>query len=149
MPVISKNPQIEKLFSDYERLFNDLNVKEQGELFSEHFISAGPRGSIAVNKKEFLQMADKAAEFYKKAGQSSAQILGMDEMPISNEFVMVTVHWGCTFRKTGDKLVKFDVSYIVDKTGDEPKILMFIAHQDEEKAMKELGVVPPGQRTKM
>ena len=56
----------------------------------------------------------------------------------SNEYSMVKVHWGVTFRKTGDRLVEFDVTYLVQKTGPEPKIIMFIAHQDEQKAMEEL-----------
>ena len=53
---------------------------------------------------------------------------------------MVTVHWGASFKKTGDEFIEFDVSYIVQETGDEPKIILFIAHQDEEEAMKELGL---------
>jgi hypothetical protein len=53
---------------------------------------------------------------------------------------MVTVHWGVTFQKTGDEPVEFDVSYIVSETGSEPKIILFVAHQDEEEAMKKLGL---------
>ena len=65
----------------------------------------------------------------------------MDEIPISNEYSMVKVRWGVTFRKTGNRLIEFDVTYFIQKTGPEPKIIMFIAHQDEEKAMKELGLL--------
>jgi len=54
----------------------------------------------------------------------------------------VKVHWGVTFEKTGDKLIEFDVSYIVQKIGEEPKIILFIAHQDEQKTMSELGLLP-------
>ena len=54
---------------------------------------------------------------------------------------MVKVHWGVTFQKTGDKLIEFDVSYLVQKTGKDPKIILFIAHQDEQKAMQELGLL--------
>ncbi len=46
---------------------------------------------------------------------------------------MVTVHWGVTFKKTGTKLIEFDVTYFLQETNSEPKIIMFIAHQDEEK----------------
>ena len=53
---------------------------------------------------------------------------------------MVKVHWGVTFRKSGDKLIEFDVTYFIQKTDEEPKIIMFIAHEDEEKAMQELGL---------
>ena len=38
-------------------------------------------------------------------------------------------------------MIEFDVSYLLQKIGPEPKILLFIAHEDEEKAMKELGLL--------
>jgi hypothetical protein len=53
---------------------------------------------------------------------------------------MVKVHWGVTFRKSGDKLIEFDVTYFIQKTDEEPKIIVFIVHEDEEKAMQELGL---------
>jgi hypothetical protein len=110
-------------------------------MFADTFISAGPRGAIASSRAEFLKMADQAAGFYRSIGQTSARILSLEETPISNEYSMVKVHWGVTFRKTGDRLIGFDITYFVQKTGPEPKIIMFIAHQDEEKAMEELGLL--------
>ena len=90
-------------------------------------------------------MADNATAFYRSVGQTSARILRIEEVPISNEYSMVKTHWGVTFRKTGDRLIGFDVTYFVMKTGPEPRIIMFIAHQDEQKAMDELGLLPkPG-----
>jgi len=76
-------------------------------------------------------------------GQKSAKILTLDEQPITEQYSMVKVHWGVTFQKTGDKLIEFDVSYLVQKTGKEPKIILFITHQDEQKAMQELGLLKP------
>ena len=132
---------VKKLFVQYEKAFNALDVEKQVPLFAEHFISAGPRGSIAQGRDEFARMASKAAEFYRSVGQTSAKILSMEETAISREYSMVKVHWGATFKKTGKKLIEFDVTYFIQKTDPEPKIIMFIAHQDEEKAMKELGLI--------
>ena len=130
-----------RLFEQYERAFSALDVEKQVPLFAEHFISAGPRGSIAQGRDEFAKMARQVAEFYKSVGQTSAKILSMDETAISKEYSMVRVHWGVTFKKTGDKLVEFDVTYFLQDPDTNPKIIMFIAHQDEEKAMKELGLM--------
>ncbi len=129
---------VKKLFAEYEKAFNALDVEKQVPFFAEHFISAGPRGSIAQGRDEFAKMASKAAEFYRSMGQTSAKILSQEEIPISNEYSMVRIHWGVTFKKTGNRLIEFDVTYFIQKIGPEPKIIMFIAHQDEEKAMKEL-----------
>ena len=132
---------VKRLFVEYEKAFNALDVEKQVPFFAEHFISAGPRGSIAQGRDEFAKMATKAAEFYRSVGQTSAKILSMDEIPISNEYSMIKVRWGVTFIKTGNRLIEFDVTYFIQKTGPKPKIIMFIAHQDEEKAMKELGLL--------
>ena len=127
------------LFSEYEKAFNKLEIEKQVPMFAEHFISAGPKGSIAQGRDEFLKMSHQAADFYRSVGQTGARIVSMKESEIGPQYSMVTVHWAATFKKLGDKPVEFDVSYFVQKTDpNNPKIIMFIAHQDEDVAMKEL-----------
>jgi hypothetical protein len=136
-----KDELIKKLFEEYEKAFNALDLAKSAGYFADTFISAGPRGVIVQSKAEFMKLASHAADFYKKVGQTSARILSADETPISDQYSMIKVHWGVMFKKTGTKLIEFDVSYFVQKTPLEPKIIMFIAHQDEEKAMKELALL--------
>jgi len=132
---------VKKLFAEYEKAFAELDFNKSAEFFADTFISAGPRGVIAQSKAEFLKLAHQAAAFYKSLDQTSARILSADETPISNEYSMIKVHWGVTFRKTKDRLIEFDVTYFVQNIGTEPRIIMFIAHQDEQKAMQELGLI--------
>ncbi len=132
---------IKGLFAEYEKAFAALDIEKSAGFFADTFISAGPRGAIAQSKAEFLKLAHQAAEFYKAVGQTSAKILSQEETAISNEYSLVKVHWGVTFRKTGTRMIEFDVSYLVQKIGLEPKIILFIAHEDEEQAMKELGLL--------
>ena len=136
-----KKTGIKKLFREYEKAFNSLDTRKNAKLMADTFISAGPKGTIAQSKKEFLNMAGKAAAFYKKVGQTGAKILSMKEYPLSDSYTMVTVHWGVTFKKTGRKPVEFDVSYLVQHTESKPKIILFISHQDEQEAMKKLGLL--------
>jgi hypothetical protein len=133
--------KLDQLFAEYESAFSELDIEKNAALFADTFISAGPKGAVARNKDEFLQKAGKASEFYKSVGQTSAKIISKDFFPISNEYTMATIHWGVTFQKTGDKIIEFDVSYIVYELGDKPKIILFIAHEDEEEAMKKLGLM--------
>ncbi len=132
---------VRKLFSEHEKAFNELDMKKSAEFFADSFISAGPNGTITNSKKEFLESGQKAAAFYRSVGQKSAKILSLDETPITDKYSLVKVHWGVTFEKTGDRLIEFDVSYLLQKIGAEPKIILFIAHQDEQKAMRELGLL--------
>jgi hypothetical protein len=136
-----KDETIKWLFTEYEAAFRELNIAKSAGFFSNTFISAGPKGAIAQSKAEFIRLAGQSADFYKKVGQTSAKIVTADEIPISEEYSMVNVHWGVTFKKTGNKLNEFDVSYIVHKMLPDPEIIMFIAHQDEKEAMHELGLL--------
>ena len=134
--------KLEKLFKDYEHAFDKLDIAAIAEHYADTFISAGPKGTIARDKKDFLSWAKQASDLYKSIGQKSAKILSKKIIPISNEYAMATVHWGVTFEKTGDEVIEFDVSYIVQQIGNDLNIILFITHQDEEEAMKKLGLKP-------
>lgn len=95
------NEDVKKLFAEYEALFDALDVAGQARLFADTFISAGPRGAIAQSKQEFLKLAEQAAAFYQSIGQTSAKILSLEELPISDHYSLVHVHWGVTFQKNG------------------------------------------------
>jgi len=132
---------VKRLFEEYEKAFSALDIARSVRFFADTFISAGPNGTITNSKTELLKSARQAADFYRSVGQKSAKILSLDEQPVSEQYSLVKVHWGVTFEKTGEKLIEFDVSYILQKIGPEPKIILFIAHQDEQKAMRELGLL--------
>lgn len=132
---------IDTLFKQYELAFNKLDLKTISGFYADTFISAGPKGTITQSKKEFEEKAKEAVEFYKSVGQNSAKIISKRTMPISNEYSMVVIRWGVTFAKTGSRVIEFDVSYFVQEI-DEPRIIMFISHEDEQAAMKKLGIRP-------
>ncbi|MGZ4944540.1 MAG: DUF4440 domain-containing protein [Halobacteriota archaeon] len=129
------------LFTKYQKAFSALDFEKIAKLYSESFMSFGPTGIIARSKAEFLQEACEASEFYRSIGQTSARSISMNESPISEQYSLVNVHWGVTFHKTGDTRVTFDISYVVYKASAEPRIILFITHQDEQKAMEELGLL--------
>ena len=132
--------QLDTLFKEYETAFDKLDVKTISGYCADSFISAGPKGSITQSRKDYEKKAEQATKFYKSVGRKSAKIISKRVMPICNDYSMVVVRWGITFDKTGNKLIEFDTSYIIQETGSEPKIILLISHEDEETAMKKLGL---------
>ena len=130
--------QLDTLFKEYETAFDKLDVKTISGYCADSFISAGPKGSITQSRKDYEKRAEQATKFYKSIGRNSAKIISKRVMPICNDYSMVVVRWGITFDKTGNKLIEFDTSYIIQETGSEPKIILLISHEDEEEAMKKL-----------
>jgi len=132
--------RIQKLFADYGKSFSALALQNTAQLYADNFIAAGPKGIISQTRSEFIKNAETAADFYRSVGQERAEAKSMKETWFSDNYVMVTVHWAVSF-KTLDKPAEFDVSYLVQLTGDEPKIILFISHEDEQETMKSLGVL--------
>ena len=134
--------QLDTLFKQYERSFDKLDIGLLSEFCADSFMSAGPKGTITQSKKEFEAKGKEAVKFYRSVGRNSAKIISKRIMPISDCYSMVVIRWGITFEKTGSKLIEFDITYIVQMTNDDPKIILFISHEDEEMAMKRLGIRP-------
>jgi hypothetical protein len=134
--------QLDTLFKQYEEALDKLDLKAITAYYADTFISAGPKGAISTNKKEFTENAEKTASFYRSVGQKSARIVSKRVMPISNDYSMVVVRWGLTFERTGSRQIEFDVSYIIQESDSDPKIILFISHEDEEIAMTKLGLQP-------
>jgi len=132
--------QLDNLFKEYETAFDKLDVKTISGYCADSFISAGPKGSITQSRKDYEKKAEQATKFYKSIGRNSAKIISKRVMPICNDYSMVVVRWGITFDRTGNKVIEFDTSYIIQEIGDEPKIILLISHEDEEEAMKKLGL---------
>ena len=132
---------LKKLFENYAKAFDALDFKTQAESFTDAFIMAGPQGAVSQSRAEFLANAEQAVSYYERVGMNSAKMLSAREESISHDYSIVTVHWGVTFRKTGNLLVEFDVSYIVHSSLHDPKIILAISHEDEQEAMKKLDVL--------
>ena len=132
--------QLDTLFKEYETAFDKLDVKTISGYCADSFISAGPKGSITQSRKDYEKKAKQATKFYKSIGRNSAKIISKRVMPICNDYSMVVVRWGITFDRTGNKVIEFDTSYIIQEIGDEPKIILLISHEDEEEAMKKLAL---------
>jgi hypothetical protein len=132
--------RIEKLFADYGKSFSALEMRRVAGLYAEQFVAAGPKGVISQGRDEFLANADKAAAFYRSVGQESAEMKSAKETWFGEQYVMVTIHWAVRF-KSLPRPAEFDVSYLVQLTDEEPRIILFISHEDEEETMKKLGLL--------
>lgn len=137
--------QLDNLFREYETAFDKLDLQKISGYCADNFISAGPKGSIAQSRKEYEGKAEQTIKFYKSVGRNSARIISKRVMPICNQYSMVVVRWGITFEKTGMKLIEFDVSYIIQETDMDPRIILLIFHEDEQLAIKKLGVQPQNE----
>lgn len=132
--------EIKKLFADYEKAFKAFNPKAITKFYDHKFIGADPNGvRVFKNNLLFRLAAGRSAKLYKSLGMNSVKS-SLTETPISKQYTLVKVHYSVKFKKTGDKAIEFDLSYLVSKIGKKPRIILYISHEDEWKTMKKLGL---------
>jgi hypothetical protein len=107
------------------------------------FLAASPAGSATFpNDDAFLAWLRAVREGNVAAGLLSMGVASTREVPLGPAFALVTVTWEARFRATGDRPIRFEVSYLVT-TGESPKVLAFVSHEDQEDAMRRAGIPSP------
>ncbi len=133
--------KLQRFFTEFERAIGENDFEKLGALYADSFISAGPSGSAIRTRTDLLAQARNASTFYEGVGQTSLKILSMQQTSITGCYSLIKVSWGATFRATGDRIVEFEDSYVVQAIEGTPKIIALIAHQDERAVLKRLGVI--------
>ena len=108
------------------------------------FLAAGPAGSATYpNDAAFLDWLRQMRAGNRAAGLVSMRVAATREVPLGEAFALVTVTWEATYRAAADRPIRFELSYVLTTAG-EPKVLAFVAHEDQEEAMRREGLAGPG-----
>jgi hypothetical protein len=129
-------------FARYSVLAQNSAAEDLAAMYAPTFIVAGPRGSQAfANDSRFLQWIQQVGDFNHQHGMRTLTVRKIQELSLSPRHVLATVRWGSQFDRLGDRVIEFDIAYLLEGTGDEWKILSYVSQQDQEEQMKQLGLM--------
>ncbi len=135
------DPAVARLFAAYEDALNRLDPDGQAAFYADVFISAGPDGSVPQTREQHAGFARRLVEFYRSIGRAGTRVAGIQHVPISERQVLARIQWAIDFDGRDDPVVS-EVSYVIDRSaGDSPRIVMAIAHDDEEALLRAAGVI--------
>lgn len=82
--------------------------------------------------------------FFGQIGFRLAKVLSVDATPLDPRYTTAKVHWQMTFEKEpGHPLdFKFFITYFLYDSGAGPKAAFWISHEDEQKVMRDAGLIP-------
>lgn len=131
------------LFARYEQYAQQFNFRAVVRLYGKKLVAAGPQGIAFHSNNLFTrwQYSKAMQAHWIRAGLTSIRIISMRELPVSDQFSMVTVTWSATFRKTHEQPLEFHISYLVRKTKRGAEIVLFIAHENENKILEGYGII--------
>jgi hypothetical protein len=134
--------ELEQFFSEYALAAGGDAPEALAAFYADSFLAAGPRGSAAFkNDAAFLDWLRDVRAFNLHTGLQSMRVVSVRETSISSLYTLATVTWAATFEKTADRPVTFEISYIVDLAAARPRIVAYLAHQDEEEELRKLDLL--------
>lgn len=139
--------KIEEFFARYEEGVNSFDPDLVTSEFSDCFI---PNGVVCVqNDGAFRNAIPQRHAFFQQIGFRSAKVLNVTETPLDERYTMAKVYWQMIFEKQpGHPLdFKFFITYFLFDIGTGPKIVFYISHDDEQKVMRDAGLIPSSRLT--
>lgn len=138
---------IEEFFARYEKGSNSFDPDLMSSLYTAEFMAGDPNGvSCGRNDQELRESFVKRKEFFQQIGFKRARILHVEATSLDEKYTMAKVHWHMTFEKQqGHPLdFKFFITYFLYDQGDGPKAAFWISHDDEQRVMREAGLIGGG-----
>lgn len=112
--------------------------KAIASFYGESFIAAAPGGTASYhNDDKFIDWLNGIIQFNQDVGMQQMKPLTVDTTAMGEHFTLAKVTWEALFAKTGNKPITFDISYILQHTTNETKIICYVSHDDQEVVMKE------------
>jgi hypothetical protein len=111
-------------------------------LYAPTFIVGAPTGSQAFpNDDRFLEWLGQVAAVNRKRGMKALTVVSVRAADLSPLHTLATVTWGARFEKTGERAIEFEISYLLEKSGDDWRILLYISRADEQAEMAKEGLL--------
>ena len=136
------DPEIERFFDRYAAAALSGEPQRTADLYAPGFIAAGPQGSaVFANDDRFLDWLRSVHEFNRRTGMTSMRVMSIDDRRVSETHCIATVEWGATFAATGEALVRFEITYLLERAPDGWLVLAYVSHADQEAEMRRLGLI--------
>jgi hypothetical protein len=137
--------KIQEFFARYEEGANTFDPELMSSLYMAEFMAGDPNGVSCGRNDESLKASFvKRKAFFEQIGFKRAKVLSVDATPLDDKYTMAKTHWQMTFEKEpGDALdFKFFITYFIFDSGSGPKAAFWISHEDEQKVMRDAGLIP-------
>ena len=133
---------LDGFFSRYAALSLGPQPEALAGLYAPTFIVGGPQGSQAfTNDVRFVEWLRQVANFNRHHGMCDLTPMSIRDVTLSPLHTLATVTWGARFEKTGDRIIEFEISYLLEKAENEWRILSYVSSSDQHAEMEKEGLL--------
>jgi ketosteroid isomerase-like protein len=143
MASVSASESVIAFFDRYQSSIAGSDPAAIATLYGESFVFAGPHGTQAVKRDDFIKVLPRRQAFVASAGLRSSKVASLEEAGIDERCVLVKAQWRLHFASEAGRAKDIDLAstYLLQQQPDGLRIVFPLDHDDLMKGVQELGLV--------
>jgi hypothetical protein len=138
----TKQRELRTFFERYAKASRAQDPEPLAAMYAASFIVGGPEGSMSfANDERFIAWLKQVHAFNQERGMRALEVVSVEPIALSPAHDLAIVKWGARFERTGDRLIEFQIAYLLESTPAGTKILAYVSQTDERAEMKKLGLL--------
>ena len=131
-------------FERFEMKNARADVESLIELYASNVMVAGPAGPTIITAPNLLTAISKRKQVMDDAGHRETVLVGFEESTLTPRYSLVRTEWQWVFDQTSGEqtTVTLPSTFVVDRSGDVPHILVYILHDDVTAVLRQRGILP-------
>jgi hypothetical protein len=103
-----------------------------------------PQGSQLTPAADILRSIPQRKRLLQSAGAGDARLTSLHESPLDDRYTLVKTTWKWPFTTSGDQSVDLELpsTFIVERTDDDLRIVVYLAHYDLMAMLRERRLLP-------
>ncbi len=136
---------VESFLQRFSANSNSKNLDTEVSHFADLFLAAGPLGGAPIRVEDFSKALPKRRRQLEEAGLVKTTLASLDVTASTERHVVVNSTWAMSFetKREGSVTIPVSSTFMIDMAGEDPKILVYLAHQDIMQILRDQGMLAP------
>jgi len=130
-------------FEQFESLRAASDVERLAAMYAGHVLVAGANGAQVVSSADLLRAIPKRKQALESIGCQGTALVGFEETALTDRYSLVRAQFRWLFNGANDQpaVITLPSTFIVDRGGDSPRILLYLNERDVMSVLRERGAI--------
>lgn len=135
---------LRSMFERFQRRGRPADASALADMYAATLMVAGPGGTQVVTAADLLRAVPKREALFDAAGHHSTMLAAFDEQTLTPRYSLVRTEWEWRFEHPSGEPVTVTLpsTYIVDRLGETPRIVVYIIQEDIGAVLRQRGLLP-------
>ena len=137
--------ELRAFFERFQSLSAASDVERIAAMYAGSVMIAGPRGSQVVSAADLQRAIPMRRQLLESAGYQDTTLVEFEETALTGRYALVRAQFQWRFQaaKSEPITVTLPSTFVVDRGGDAPRIVVYMNEQDVVSVLRDRGVLPP------